>query len=1307
VTLSGTHAADFEVTQQPAATVPPGDSTTFNVKFDPSASGLRTAAVSIANNDADENPYTFAIQGTGTVFAPEIDVRGNGISIADSDTLPSLTDWTDFDSVSVAIDSLEQTFTVHNTGSATLYFLPPDFAQTAGGQSVLGIPSAVTLSGDHAADFEVTQQPAPSVLPGDSTTFKIKFDPSDTGLRTAAVSVSNTDLDENPYTFAIQGTGIAPEIDVQGNGLSIANGDTLPSVADFTNFGATAVADSTIQQSFKIFNTGNVIMYLGNRNQRRTQLASPGKSDVVTISGDHAADFSVTTDADPVITPGDSSLFTIQFDPSAGGVRSAVVGIASNDADENPYSFKIQGTGIEPPTVTTAAVDSITVISAVGGGNITNNGGDSVTVRGVCWGLAANPTTDSSHTSDSTGTGEFSSSISGLAHGTTYHVRAYATNSAGTGYGADSTFTTKQIIITTAPADTLLRGGRQVTYTVSIANVLPAMRGFSAQVDFDANHFTAPQFNQGAFLNGVTHWDTDGSDGSFSVSCAILGSTPGATGDGVLFTVQLTTADSVTDDLVDPDSANLVLSNIALRDLENDDIICDSTAGAWIVIDTAPPTMDPLAEADSVWYRSQPVFQTYTFKDNYNLDSLSYKLNDDAWEGNGGIMVKTMSASNASLPGYAELAERKALHWFYLRASDDAGNQGGYDQSWSFCFYKDETAPDGELALSFAHVAPTSMDVVGAAFGDSTQGQVYYEFDCTTNGAFDRARTLADSIHECTGLTPNTQYSFKYQVSDGVNDPKATPAYNATEWSADSSKYTLSVAPTTTTVTCDKSGVIKTTTLTFTAVGGFGAGKVQYYRYILLDSVSHVWTGSETQWNSGTLQMGIPKANTNYYLHVKGYNAEDVANGTLALGPYQWDGTPIWPVTKLEMTAVVNSLELSWTNPKDDAHKIQVWLKGFGGYPKYTGSVPQFPENPTAASNNGWFLATNSLASSFKYSPNSRDYYYVAIFVEDLAQHYSAAALDSSLSYWLGDVNPTPDGAVNASDIAILASAFYTHPTNNDWNGICDVGPTLDYARISRPVPDSSINFEDLMIFAMNYENTGPVQLKKPAVIAEDNPITLELNLSQNNGRFLGRILLAGNASLVKALEISLVLGAEVQVLSVRKGSLVSDGDFFLSNQDGNTLSIATAALDESGVFDGNGILAEFDFQVSGANLELNFGTASARTAKNVAIEINYQTTDVALLAQSLIPTEYKLHQNFPNPFNPQTTIRYDLKENGPVKMTLYNINGQFVANLINEEKHAGYHSFTFEAGHLPSGVYIYKIQMNDFRDIRKLVLIK
>jgi len=92
------------------------------------------------------------------------------------------------------------------------------------------------------------------------------------------------------------------------------------------------------------------------------------------------------------------------------------------------------------PLLTTTAASSMTQTSATSGGNITSDGGATITARGVCWRTTSGPTISDSHTSDGSGTGSFSSSISGLTMDTTYYARAYATTSVGTAYGNEISF---------------------------------------------------------------------------------------------------------------------------------------------------------------------------------------------------------------------------------------------------------------------------------------------------------------------------------------------------------------------------------------------------------------------------------------------------------------------------------------------------------------------------------------------------------------------------------------------------------------------------------------------------------------------------------------------------------------------------------------------------------------------------------------------------------------------------------------------------------------------------------------------------
>ena len=92
---------------------------------------------------------------------------------------------------------------------------------------------------------------------------------------------------------------------------------------------------------------------------------------------------------------------------------------------------------------------------------------------------------------------------------------------------------------------------------------------------------------------------------------------------------------------------------------------------------------------------------------------------------------------------------------------------------------------------------------------------------------------------------------------------------------------------------------------------------------------------------------------------------------------------------------------------------------------------------------------------------------------------------------------------------------------------------------------------------------------------------------------------------------------------------------------------------------------------------------------------------------QEPIATRFLLDQNFPNPFNPSTTIRYGLPSRSHVSLTVYNTLGQGVATLMNGEQDPGYHEVRFDGAHLPSGVYFYRMQAGSFTETKKLLLVK
>lgn len=158
---------------------------------------------------------------------------------------------------------------------------------------------------------------------------------------------------------------------------------------------------------------------------------------------------------------------------------------------------------MQTPTVTTSEITSISNNTATSGGNITSDGGDSITARGVCWNTTGNPTISDSTTSDGTGTGSFTSTLTGLTPGTTYYVRAYATNSMGTAYGEELTFAT------------FTSGTMQLHYNTNLSEgttiALPLYTNVNVTVDWGDG-------NSDAYSSDGNHEHTYASAGEYDVT---------------------------------------------------------------------------------------------------------------------------------------------------------------------------------------------------------------------------------------------------------------------------------------------------------------------------------------------------------------------------------------------------------------------------------------------------------------------------------------------------------------------------------------------------------------------------------------------------------------------------------------------------------------------------------------------------------------------------------------------------------------------------------------------------------------------
>ncbi len=217
-----------------------------------------------------------------------------------------------FGSLLVGASSTAQSFTVENKGTADLTL------------------SSITLGGTNSNQFSLNLTGLDSTLaPNETTTFTVTFSPTSTGAKTAVVNIASNDADESPFEINVSGTGIAPEIAVF-NGVGTGGTERTDNTGTHT-FGSISVGDSSTAQSFTVENKGTADLTLSS----------------ITLGGANSGQFSLDlTGLDTTLSANETTTFTVTFSPTSAGVKTAVVNIASDDADENPFEINVSGSGV-------------------------------------------------------------------------------------------------------------------------------------------------------------------------------------------------------------------------------------------------------------------------------------------------------------------------------------------------------------------------------------------------------------------------------------------------------------------------------------------------------------------------------------------------------------------------------------------------------------------------------------------------------------------------------------------------------------------------------------------------------------------------------------------------------------------------------------------------------------------------------------------------------------------------------------------------------------------------------------------------
>ncbi len=435
------------------------------------------------------------------------------------------------------------------------------------------------------------------------------------------------------------------------------------------------------------------------------------------------------------------------------------------------------------------------------------------------------------------------------------------------------------------------------------------------------------------------------------------------------------------------------------------------------------------------------------------------------------------------------------------------------------------------------------------------------------------------------------------------------------------------------------------------------------------------------------------------------------------------DNTAPTAITGFTAAPSHNEAVLGWDDPTAtdiNFYQLQIQSNAWGGYPTYAVLSPSYP----ADQNDGtdvWTGTGMAYTVSYAGDGSERDIYYFQAFACDQVLHYGPAdvgARDRCTNYWLGDVAQSMgvwgyNGLVNDDDIDKLGGTYFV--TAPAWpDNQCDVGPTDDYSRVGIPTPDGFVGFEDLMVFAMNYGVVSPRIAPFLPESGVGGPLQLALvpRPMGEDGLFEVALSLRGNTGQVKGM--SAVLACDAADLEFVGARLADDMSspiapvFFWSKETDAGVQVDLAVLGTDVTIGGSGDVAYLTFRAVGDEYSIRFSDAVLRGADNQPVNVDLEGLD----AKPGSPDAFRLVGNAPNPFNPKTSVRFDVPREAHVSICVYDVTGRLVRVLEDGSLDAGRHETTWDGrdatgAEVGSGVYFCVMQAEEYRGSQKMLLLK
>lgn len=431
------------------------------------------------------------------------------------------------------------------------------------------------------------------------------------------------------------------------------------------------------------------------------------------------------------------------------------------------------------------------------------------------------------------------------------------------------------------------------------------------------------------------------------------------------------------------------------------------------------------------------------------------------------------------------------------------------------------------------------------------------------------------------------------------------------------------------------------------------------------------------------------------------------------------DGSVPAPPTSFT-AAPHGSVELNWsTTPLD--HKYFIKYNYNGDYPVFADPNPPAPAWDEGFPASGAFeLAADEYPGTWVWTEEPHpDIYVFSIWVMNKCGSMSTAFTGSNLatSYYLGDFEGgnSPDGCLDyETEFFALASCYGSVAYSGYYDPMLDIAPTDDGTQMGIPIPDGNNNFDDFIIFALNYRDhrcgsniansditTPPEKPVAPSSVA----VTVEVPLQVNTGDLFTVPVSIEKAEALVGFHLILDYDHEnLELVNVQEGAAFAtlDESFFMHVANETNIDIVSVAMAEE-YADNEVALVTFR-SLSDAPIALSQNTIDLRDWFNDAPTTTFEM--VTAKGTPIIPNEFALSQNYPNPFNPTTTIELSLPTSSNYTLEIYNVAGQLVESFTGYAD-AGIKTVSWDASKYSSGIYLYRLQAGSFKATKKMVLLK